>query len=126
MNLTENFQLSEFSCKDGKGVPLELLANVKELAENLQVLRDEVGVPITITSGYRTPAYNKKIGGAKNSQHCHARAADIKVQGLTPKEVKETIERLIKEGKMKQGGIGVYPSWTHYDTFYDGKNPRRW
>lgn len=114
MRLTKNFELKEFSCRDGNGVPLELLSNVKELAEQLQVLRDELG-PITITSGYRTPAYNKKIGGAKYSQHTLAKAADIKVQGMTPEQVKATIERLIKEGKMKDGGIGIYASWVHYD-----------
>ena len=115
MKLTNSFSLKEFACKDGNSVPLELLANVKELADNLQVLRDEVGVPITITSGYRTEAYNKKIGGAKSSMHIQAKAADIKVQGLTPKEVKHIIEILIKDGKMKDGGIGLYSSWLHYD-----------
>lgn len=126
MKLTENFNLSEFVCRDGNGVPLELLANVKILAEQLQVLRDELQTQISITSGYRTPAYNRKIGGAKYSQHCLAKAADIKVSGHTPTQVKETIERLIKEGRMLQGGIGLYPTWVHYDTDYDGKKARRW
>ncbi len=42
-------------------------------------------------------------------------AADIKVSGMTPKEVALVIEGLIEQGKMKQGGIGIYPSWVHYD-----------
>ncbi len=115
MMLTTNFSLKEFACKDGNGVPLELLSNVQVLAEQLEVLRSELNAPISITSGYRTPAYNKKIGGAKYSEHCLAKAADIKVKGYTPKQVAETIERLIAEKKILQGGLGVYASWTHYD-----------
>jgi uncharacterized protein YcbK (DUF882 family) len=42
-------------------------------------------------------------------------AADIKVKGLTPLEVYNAIEKLIADGKMKQGGLGLYRSWVHYD-----------
>jgi uncharacterized protein YcbK (DUF882 family) len=90
------------------------------------VLRDAVGKSISITSGYRSPQHNKKIGGAKDSQHVKGMAADIKVAGMTPKEVALVIEGLIESGKMKQGGIGIYPSCVHYDIFFGGKNKRRW
>jgi uncharacterized protein YcbK (DUF882 family) len=79
------------------------------------VLRDAVGKSISITSGYRSPQHNKKIGGAKDSQHVKGMAADIKVAGMTPKEVALVIDGLIESGKMKQGGIGIYASWVHYD-----------
>ena len=114
--LTENFSLEEFNCKDGSDIPNELLPNVIELAKNLQVLRDYLGKPIHVNSGYRSPKYNAKVGGAKNSQHPKAKAGDITVDGMTPKEVAEAIEKLIAEGKMKQGGIGIYKTFTHYDT----------
>ena len=39
----------------------------------------------------------------------------INVKGYTPRQLSVVIERLIKEGKMKQGGIGVYPNFLHYD-----------
>ena len=120
--LTENFSLSEFRCKDGTDVPEELMENVKLLAKNLQVLRDHIGMPIRITSGYRSPEYNKKIGGAKRSQHMTAKAADIKVSGMTPSEVKAAIVELIKSGKMHSGGIGLYTTFTHYDV--RGRNAR--
>jgi hypothetical protein len=42
-------------------------------------------------------------------------AADIKVKGLTPLEIYNAIEKLIADGKMKQGGLGLYRSWIHYD-----------
>ena len=116
MKLTRNFALSEFQCRDGSLPEDELLENCQELADNLQVLRDHIGKPINIISGYRPPAYNKKIGGAKRSQHLLARAADIKVSGMAPAEVHATVIKLIKAGKMKQGGVGKYSTFVHYDT----------
>ena len=113
--LTTNFRLEEFKCKDGSHVPNEYLTNVIELAKNLQVLRDYIGKPIIINSAYRSPKHNAKVGGAKNSQHLLAKASDLKVSGITPKELANTIEKLIEAGKMKQGGIGVYKTFTHYD-----------
>ena len=115
MKLTEHFSKSEFDSKDGSAMPLEVLKNVQELAVNLQILRYYVGASITINSGYRSPKHNKSVGGAKNSQHLLGMAADIVVTGKTPKEVKEIIEKLISEGKMKQGGLSAYPTFVHYD-----------
>ena len=122
MRLEKNFILSEFKCKDGSDVPDSMLDNVKLLAKNLQVLRDEIGKPIRVISGYRSPKYNRKIGGARKSQHMTSKAADIKIKGMTPAEVKSTIVRLIKEGKMMSGGIGLYRTFTHYDV--RGRNAR--
>jgi len=113
--LTNNFTLEEFNSKCGRDIPNNVLPNILQLAKNLQVLRDAIGKSISITSGYRSPQHNKKIGGAKDSQHVKGLAADIKVSGMTPKEVALVIEGLIEQGKMKQGGIGIYPSWVHYD-----------
>jgi uncharacterized protein YcbK (DUF882 family) len=115
MKLTENFSLREFMCRDGSNVPDDLMENVKELAQNLQVLREHIGKPIKIISGYRSPEYNKKIGGAKKSQHMLAKAGDLVVDGMTPDEVKAAIVKLIEEGKMKKGGVGLYTHFTHYD-----------
>jgi uncharacterized protein YcbK (DUF882 family) len=113
--MTANFNLNEFRSKCGADVPKELVPNAIAVATNLQVLRDEIGLPITITSGYRSPAHNRRVGGSPNSQHMQANAADIQVKGMTPKQVKDVIERLIKEGKMRNGGIGLYSTFVHYD-----------
>ena|SRR3990170_2310758 len=113
--LTEHFDISEFDCHDGTEVPEDLLGNVKLLAENLEVLRKEIGKPIHVNSGYRTPAYNEKIGGEKNSFHKKAMAADITVAGLTPRQVHLAIDRLLLSGKMRQGGLGLYKTFVHYD-----------
>tara|TARA_B100000214_G_scaffold274342_1_gene204500 strand:- start:11783 stop:12169 length:387 start_codon:yes stop_codon:yes gene_type:complete len=115
MRLEKNFTLKEFQCKDGSPVPPGYIGNVSDLCENLQVLRDYIQRPIIVISGYRSPSYNKKISGAKKSQHLLAKAADIIVHGMTSLEVRDTILLLIREGKMKKGGVGIYPTFTHYD-----------
>lgn len=115
MQVTKNFNLNEFNSKCGRPMPENIKKNIIELIHNLQVIRDEVKVPISITSGYRSPEHNAKVKGAKDSQHVKGTAVDFKVQGLTPKQVAPIVEKLIKEGKIKQGGVGIYPSWVHYD-----------
>lgn len=118
MQLTTNFWLSEFSCHDKANtqVPSKYLNNVKELANNLQILRDYLGEPIHINSGYRTPEYNASLdGSATKSQHLLAKAADIIVTSKSPKQLHAIIEKLIKEGKMKEGGLGLYKTFVHTD-----------
>ncbi|GIJ95163.1 hypothetical protein CAPN002_23810 [Capnocytophaga stomatis] len=115
MQLTKHFKKQEFECRDGSAMPSEVLENVKLLAQELQVLRDFLGKNIVINSGYRSLNYNKRVGGAPKSQHLLGKAADITIAGLSPKKVAETIEKLIAQGKMKQGGIGIYKTFTHYD-----------
>lgn len=122
MQILANFSLSEFTSKCGAETPSNVIPNLIMLATNLQVLRDEINLPITIISGYRSPAHNKSVGGKPRSKHMLGEAADIRVKGMTSKQVKAVIERLIKEGKMKDGGIGLYPTFVHYDI----STPRRW
>ena len=114
MKLTNNFNLNEFN-KHNFPLTETILRNIQELAKNLQVLRDEVKKPIKITSGFRDPSFNKKIGGATQSRHITGQAADLKIEGYTPKQVASIIEKLIAAGKMKQGGLGIYSTWIHYD-----------
>jgi uncharacterized protein YcbK (DUF882 family) len=126
MKLSTNFSLDEFASADGTAPSGEVLKNLTELAKNLEVLRKHIGQPIRVTSGFRSREHNKKIGGATNSFHVLGMAADIQVSKMTPEQVAKAIELLIKEGKMKQGGLGIYRTWIHYDLYFDGKTPRRW
>ena len=105
MKLSKNFKLSEFACKDGS----KTLTIDYELIENLQQLRDKVGKPVTITSGCRSVAYNKKKGGIATSNHLIGKAADIKISSMTPLDVAKLADTL---GFL---GIGVYPTFTHVD-----------
>lgn len=114
-NLTKDFKLKEFKSRDGAPFTPEVYQNLIELTKNLQILREHLKRPIKINSGYRSPAHNKKIGGASKSQHLFGKAADITVTGLTPLQIAVEIEKLIAAGKMRQGGLGRYPNFIHYD-----------
>ncbi|NIP56361.1 MAG: DUF882 domain-containing protein [Phycisphaerae bacterium] len=113
-HLTANFRLREFASR-GTPVPSRYLPNVRRLAQNLQVLRDVLNVPIHINSGYRTPAHNRSVKGVSNSQHLTASAADIRASGFSPPQVYCMIERLIQQGRMVEGGLGIYNTFVHYD-----------
>ena len=130
MSLTPNFTLLEFATRDKPGGPKrvpvnsQIATNLRELAENLEVLRKEIAAPIIIVSGWRDVPHNTRVKGAKNSQHLYGKAADIRVVGVTPGVVADTIHRLIDRGEMKEGGVGLYPhkGFVHYDI--RGKNAR--
>jgi uncharacterized protein YcbK (DUF882 family) len=122
MKLTNNFSLNEFESNipRRKGfpviqVPLELMGNVRELANNLQIIRNHIDKPITITSGFRTEDYNKKVGGKPQSYHLRALAADMQVEGMKPLELHKVVLELAEEGFIKEGGIGIYDDFVHYD-----------
>ncbi len=115
MKLSTNFSLSEFASADGTAPNKEVLKNLTELAKNLEVLRKHLGQPIRVTSGFRSREHNRKIGGAVNSFHVLGMAADIQVAKMKPEYVAKAIELLIAEGKMKEGGLGIYRTWVHYD-----------
>ena len=122
--LSENFNSSEFDCH-GSGCCSETIINPK-LVEYVQKIRDHFGKSITVTSGYRCPTHNKRIGGATGSRHSKGDAADIVVSGVAPREVAKYAESIgIK-------GIGLYETnadghFTHVDTrdvksFWYGQN----
>lgn len=112
--LTNNFNLSEFECKCGCTMPEFVKNNIIELAENLQVLRDEVG-KLDLTNAYRCKAHNADVGGATNSQHLTGKAADVKSETKSPGEIAETVNDLMKNERFKTGGIGKYNTFTHVD-----------
>ena len=105
IQISKNFKLKEFQCKDGS----QLVKIDSELLDKLQKLRDEIGKPIIINSGYRTEEYNKKVGGAKKSYHMQGKAVDIRVNGMKPKEIAKVAE------KIGFNGVGVYKNFLHVD-----------
>lgn len=115
MKLSPHFHANEFRCKcksrgldrDDTWCHGEVWAH-RDLVERLEALRARLGRPIVITSGCRCPRYNAHIGGARMSQHKRGTAADIVVQGRTPKEVARIAREL---------GLFVieYPTFTHVD-----------
>lgn len=113
--LSSNFDWSEFDSKDGAKMTPEVKANIKELAKNLEVIRSAVGTPLIINSGYRSPAHNKAVGGRSASFHMTGQASDFYSKTVPTKKIHAIIENLIQSGKIKQGGLGLYPTWIHYD-----------
>lgn len=110
------FKVKEFACKDGSQVVFidDYLYTI------LDILRNKLGKPVIITSGYRTPEWNKKCNGAKYSYHMRGMAADIRVDGMSAKELAKELDKII-EGSC---GIIVYDSWVHFDV-RDGKKYRK-
>ena len=107
-----HFKLSEFKCKDGTAVPEKYYGNCQRLMNLLEEIRTACGNrAVTVNSGYRTESYNKKVDGAKQSQHLYAAAADIKVSGKSASEVYKLCDRLVGN----RGGVGKYSAFTHVD-----------
>jgi len=121
LNASKNFKFSEFDSKDGAPMPADVKKNIKKLAGYLEVIRSALGVPVKISSGYRSPARNSQVGGVKDSYHMKGMAVDIQTS-LPTKQVKQVIEKLIQEKKIPAGGVGLYNSWIHYD--FRGTNAR--
>ncbi len=113
--LSANFTVREFACKDGS----DLILIDDALVDVLQKIRDHFGVPVTITSAYRTAAHNVKVGGSPSSQHLQGTAVDITLPGISPLAVAQYAEYLMPGS----GGIGVYGTFTHVDV---RQNRSRW
>lgn len=115
MRLTKNFTQWEFRSRDGAPMPSDVLENIRELACNLQVLRDFLGEPIKVNSAYRSLQHNRSIGSRDTSQHVKGNAADIRVKDLDTEDLYLIMEKLIEIGDLKEGGLGLYNTFVHYD-----------
>ena len=105
-NVGKHFKVKEFACKDGsQGVFID-----SYLVAILDIIRKQVGKPVQINSGYRTPTRNRAVGGAKYSYHMRGMAADIRVDGHSSKEVAKYADRI-----MVTGGVIRYTNFTHID-----------
>ena len=111
--LSAHFSKEEFNQKNA---PLSLSQYEVNplLVQNLEELRKLTGNRnIKITSGYRSPEYNRRIGGAKKSQHVKGNAADIQVEGLTPGQVRK---KAVESGLFSYvEPLSMTPTWTHVD-----------
>ena len=90
----EELCFSEYAARNGiANKPDEReIAHLQFLASNLlDPLREHVGTPIIVTSGYRSPALNKGVGGSLKSQHMQGLAADIRAVGYSARSLFEEI-----------------------------------
>ena len=114
MMLSEHFSLDELN-KHKFDIPDEVLDNLKMLAVQLEIIRAHFNAPVIINSGYRNLEYNRNIGSKDTSQHVKGTAADIVIKDVSPDEVADALEFLINTGMLKEGGVGRYNTFTHYD-----------
>lgn len=113
--VTPHFKFVEFACKDGSPVPQKYWYNMRMMAGNLEALKGALKAAIIINSAYRHEKYNKKVGGAVNSQHLTCNAVDIRVMGYTPEYVYFTIIQLMEREVMEHGAVILYDNFVHYD-----------
>lgn len=117
--ITEHFTWREFRSGDGVDVPPDLRDEVTELCQQLEKIRERVNErwPIVngdrglvIHSGYRTKAFNAKVGGATGSQHKLGTAADIHPTGprVDMHELAALIKGMIDDGEILPGGLKAY------------------
>lgn len=107
--LSENFKVKEFRSRDGAD---KILID-ETLVTLLQKMRDKFGI-ISISSAYRTAAYNKKVGGVSGSQHLYGLAADITISDNS-----RLLEAAQYAEKIGFTGIGLdnkYQMFIHLDT----------
>ena len=83
-----------------------------QVVTGLERVSREMGFQLTCTSGYRSPAYNSKVGGSKKSQHMLGNAVDIVQTGLTTAQRQQFIQAAIDAGFT---AIGIYNTFTHID-----------
>lgn len=104
LQLSKNFYLSEMDCKCG----CEFTKVSGKLIQRLQKLRDFVGRPVHLNSGYRCVRHNAAVGGVRNSYHTRGAAADIVIPGIEPEQVQNLVDGMFD-------GVGRYGSFTHVD-----------
>lgn len=128
------FKMEEFRCKDGSVTPEEAKVNIMALVDNvLDQARERYGAGIHVNSGYRTEAYNKKVGGTPGSQHCckgGSAAADICavnsdyecMQDLKEANLK-IAKAIIQNGRFDQ--LILYPTFVHVSWKRNGVNRKQ-
>lgn len=121
MNLSEHFTLEELVASqiaarrriDNRPTPA-IVENLRRVAATLEQVRTLVDRPVTVSSGYRSPALNAAAGGARESAHLQGLAADITVSGMAPKDLAKAIikadiefDQLIYEGTWVHIGLAA-------------------
>lgn len=117
MQLSEHFTLEELThseVAERKGLDntpnASEIANLTRLAALLEQVRSLLNKPIMLNSGFRSKAVNDSVGSKDSSQHRIACAADIRVPGMTPKQV---VEAIIASDIGYDQIIEEFGSWTH-------------
>lgn len=107
---------AELACRDGTPYPQLFIDDGRcaRLAALFEAIRAWHARPITVLSAYRTPSHNRRIGGARHSQHLQGRALDLRSpQGIPlPTFITEIRDAAADLGLR---GLGLYPTFVHVD-----------
>lgn len=116
-----NFTIKEFVCKCG----CNTLKIDGELLDLVQAIRYDLGLPVNIVSAYRCANHNRRVGGAKKSQHLYGRAADIDIKDFLYRgyTYQELYDIAVKNGAT---GVGFYDTFIHVDTRPRKGAPAHW
>jgi hypothetical protein len=136
MQLSKNLALaevtrSETAKRNGiSNMPTpEHIENFKKLAENVfQPIREHFGVPIHISSGYRSKALNTAVKGSLSSQHCSGEAIDIDMDGtaITNKQIFDFIkDNLVFDQMIAEFPENGNPAWVHVSYESTGKQRKQ-
>lgn len=118
--LTKNFTSAELECPCCGAVEMN-----RFFMTALQTLRDDVGVPLYISSGFRCEKHNKKVKGANKSKHLIGMAVDIALDSLSSENIHDLIYYISsfseREATKDLGftGMGIYSKHIHFDLRYD-------
>lgn len=118
MSLSKSFTLAELTISQEaarSGLPNKPtdahIANLRSLCENiLQPLRDRVKRPVIVSSGFRSPTVNRRIGGSQSSQHTKGQAVDFTIPGM---EVAEVVLLIRRMGLPYDQLIDEFSQWVH-------------
>jgi zinc D-Ala-D-Ala carboxypeptidase len=130
--LSEHFTLQEFLRSEAAarhGIDMtpskEIVANLERLAnEVLEPIREAVGVPLVITSGYRPPALNALVGGAPASDHMSGRAADFHAIGMSLEQLGRIVKKQAQSLPVAKA-IWEFGQWIHIAIEPHGRVPSR-
>lgn len=138
MRLSEHLSLAEVTRSDSakrRGISnqptAEHLENFKKLADNVfEKIRNHFGVPIHISSGYRSKELNDAVGGSKTSQHCTGEAIDIDMDGSSNGVTNAMVFNYIKDNLefdqlIWEFGTKDSPDWVHVSYESSGKQRKQ-
>ena len=102
---------------------MNVIHNLVRLSEFLQIIRNELHLPIVVTSGYRSKEVNEAVGGVLSSYHVKGLAADIKCSDM------DKLLTILHSHLMDIDQLGIYYNkntqlWFHVGLAEDGKVPR--
>ena len=107
---TKNFKVSEFACKHCGANEID-----QRVLNMAQEIRDYLGVPVRVNSGYRCATHNANVGGVKNSKHVLGKACDLSCE-LGSAKMFQAVKELREQGKLQDLDYCIkYKTFIHID-----------